>query len=1263
MMKSAVSRISLLLGALSGVCAVEPPSGFLLQPDRVFESAREVRSSVFPDADRVLVDDHVLEVYEKDGSSVLWDDEYSKVLTEKGRRDASTLEMPFDLHYGTSFVYRAEIVKADGRVLPVDVEKHSSVTIDTDQMGSNIYDPNSKTLSFSLPGLEIGDLCHLTTCRITTKARVPGTWSDYTMFEYDTPIIKLEYAVSAPPELPIRHKVLRAPVTNTVNYAEIRQPDGRTLHTWKVSGVPQMFPEPDMPSLHTQVQRLILSTIDDWRTVSHWYWNLCQPALAKTTPEMQAKVDALIAGASLRDEKIRRVFRFVSQEIRYMGITAEDTAPGYEPHEVSLTFNNRYGVCRDKAALLAALLKMAGIPAYPVLIHAGAKMDQEVPIPYFNHAITAVDRPGGGYILMDPTDENTRDLFPAYLCNRSYLVARPEGETLLVSNVYPAEKNLTRITTGGKLDAAGSLLLKTRIMFEGINDNAYRGYFVQQKPEQRRKFLEGLLKSRLSGAEILECTITPDDLQNTEVPLSVSLTCRVPDFPVRGDALDLVPLPWLGTALGYANFVIGQTGLKERRYPMETGITCGTEEQIVLHVGEGVGSVHALPSDVSIDRAGVLFEMTQAVTNGVLSGNLRYLLKTPEFSPAEYLELKKVLEEIEAASRRRPLFSAKDRVTPDQEVLSDMTDTCLLSSREWRTTRTWSKRILTYAGKKKGAELKFNFNPAWQNMELVSAVVSNANGTVHGVSAKEMNVMDGSWVGAAPRYPAGKTLVVNLPGVETGSVITVTTRFTQTNAYFYSQVRAFGGAEPVLSETYRLTCPRDMVPSIQMFHCGGMTFTAETNATSVVRTWHAPVQPAVRAEGQLPPWHFFKPTVYVSFGDWKTLADRLRLAVKAVSGQDGIARRRAKELVKGVDAPRDRILAIRNEVLRTIRPDGPSFLDLPPDSFSPPDRTLIDQYGHPADRAILLVSMLDAVGFDAELVLASSDTSRHPAFSQPSRDVPQLGCFACPLVKVKHKGATFYLNEGDQYDELGASAFDGVPTLTLKGKIEMLAVSEPLKNRDKNTWTIDLDASGAASITVTNWYFGSRVGAFRKQYREMLPEDFRRHHLELVGSVSKSAESVSDLVTESAAYPGFRTFRVKAKNYAVAQNGTLTVLIPEVAGAIFPLRADTRENPLFLEFADDSELLCKIILPFGYTRLQLVPESKHWMLPCGFGSLDFEVQTLTRNDGRIEVNLVRRLERHSGEAPCELYPALLEYNRRFTHPSIRTLVVERADVR
>ena len=78
-----------------------------------------------------------------------------------------------------------------------------------------------------------------------------------------------------------------------------------------------------------------------------------------------------------------------------MGLTMEDTSPGYAPHDVDITFDNRYGVCRDKAGLLVAMLRLAGFKAFPVLIHVGAKLDPEVPQPFFNHAIVAVEEEVG----------------------------------------------------------------------------------------------------------------------------------------------------------------------------------------------------------------------------------------------------------------------------------------------------------------------------------------------------------------------------------------------------------------------------------------------------------------------------------------------------------------------------------------------------------------------------------------------------------------------------------------------------------------------------------------------------------------------------------------------------------------------------------------------------------------------------------------------------------------------------------------------------
>ena len=310
------------------------------------------------------------------------------------------------------------------------------------------------------------------------------------------------------------------------------------------------------------------------------------------------------------------------------------------------------------------------------------------------------------------------------------------------------------------------------------------------------------------------------------------------------------------------------------------------------------------------------------------------------------------------------------------------------------------------------------------------------------------------------------------------------------------------------------------------------------------------------------------------------------------------------------------------------------------------------------DRAILLNEMLDAVGFDPEIVLASDDTTEYPKVSQPRHATPQRHAFTHPLVRVRIKGQAYYLNTGDQYDEPGTSALDHAPCLTLDGDIETLEVPETFRAFPRALTIIDLDEKGTAHIAITNWMTGATVGPFRRRYKEILPEDRRRHYLEMISHVSQSAVATSDLYTDTLSYPGVLAYSVKAENYAVMDGTTLTVMIPGLKGALFGLRGDIRENPLF--FAGNSRTLSEtiILLPTGYTTLPILPKSLTWELPCGLGTFQREVTTTLRSDGRLMLSIAERERRMSGEVQPQLYPALLEYNRLLAHPSSHTLVAE-----
>ena len=354
------------------------PSWKPLDQSLVIKAAKDVTRAKYPNADVVTVDQKSWIKYQKDGTYIEWYECYTKVLTEKGRKSLKTVSSYFTIPYNTTRFTLVEVLKNDGAVAHIDIDKNSRVMIEQAQMKSSIYNPNSKILRVNIPELNLGDIIHCIIFDDYTKARVPGTWSDYVNLEGTDPVKRSEHTIIAPEEKPLQNIALKAEIPGTVAHTK-QTLDGFITYKWIARDVPRAFPEPKMPPLYSQTQRLLVSTTKDWKSISRWYWNLSKPNIEQTTSEMKKTVEHLTKGIPDPHERIRRIFQWVSQEIRYLGLTVEKIAPGYEPHPVNMTFDRRAGVCRDKAALLVAMLRMAGFDAYPVLIMVGPKKISRFP--------------------------------------------------------------------------------------------------------------------------------------------------------------------------------------------------------------------------------------------------------------------------------------------------------------------------------------------------------------------------------------------------------------------------------------------------------------------------------------------------------------------------------------------------------------------------------------------------------------------------------------------------------------------------------------------------------------------------------------------------------------------------------------------------------------------------------------------------------------------------------------------------------------------
>ena len=1202
--------------------------------------ADDVTSAKYPDADSVTVNDIEKVAYNPDGTSETLDECWTKILTEKGRRDESSVTLRYSKRYGAAEILYVGVIGADGKEREVDVSKTTKESTDNSSMSANIYDPLDLKIVCTIPGLKVGDTVHVKTVRKTLKPRCVGKWSDISVMEWSHPIVRATFEVKAPKERPLRNIEIFHPLGNIATNLTVAA-DGSTVHTFTVTNSAQVFPDPSMPPLYTQVQNVRVSTAADWPEISKWYWELCAPHLAKTNAAMLAKVKELRAGAKgsgpeREDAVIRAIYKFVSQEVRYMGLTMEDTSPGYAPHDVDVTFDNRYGVCRDKAGLLVAMLRAAGFRAFPVLIHAGAKLEPSMPQPFFNHAIAAVDRGNFDYVLMDPTNENTKDIFPAYLNDKSYIVARPEGDQLRTSPTPSPDHNTLSAVTRGRLKKDGSMFVESKLRFLGINDTAYRGAFARWKPEDRVKFFDRALKRLVPGAEIVRVEVGPKDMRDTEQPLTAEVAANLPEMLLRGRTQVELNLPTLTKVLGIVNFVLGDTSLEKRKYPLVLDVAPQTDETLVIDLGDALGAAANLPRTTVITN-GCGYWREFKVADGKLTMRRRLNVSKVEFSPAEYVRLRESLKEVEKTERERPVFRVNRLAEANVRYLLDRSETDIVSDREWKREETVVKQVLTYEGKKRSAELKFSYNPAVQSLELAYATVSNRNGRVYSVSAKEQNVMDCGWAASAPRYPASRMLIVNLPSVEIGSVISYKVVHSVTNAAapFYAAY-SFDFHEPVDRRFVRVD---DWTRDVR----------------NPRRLIDEPNQPAAC---------FWRDQVIVTRNDFAKAAEALRPAAD-VPALDPAA----------LGVPSDSILAVRNWMAKYVRIAGPGLYELPVGlQLTAPETVLKERYATRLDYVRTLAALLRGAGYEADVVFVALDADDPvEARNRIKYEKPNVRAFSAALCRVRIREGGFlwfggetkeyFLGTENEYAPLEASAYAGCdyfdPDAGAFGVVTVPDAAFLPRSEERSVYLVR--ENGGVDLQVENRTYGAGVGAFRKNYAEMLPEDRSRHYQELLGGVSRAATATKELETDVASYPALRRFECFVPNYAVVSGDSITLQLPPLASSLPSFTGKARETPFEVAAAEPEVETVTVRFPEGYVEAECLPESFAFANPKNPGEvwLKCEVSSEVR-DGALEVKVVRTsFKRPYSWYEPEFVELIRDFYRRANSRASRTVVAKR----
>jgi hypothetical protein len=631
--KTAGLLCAVLLLMLSSAPAWPGAYGFL----------KKVNRESYPFAHCVLAMEQEQIKVERDGTSLDRDEVFITVLDQKGKRNQQVQHFYLNKNYSRLDVKKMEVIKPDGAIKSVDLQKNTSLTAPASASKMNIYDPNQKVMNIFIPGLAPGDTIHYIVEVDSFKPMIKDHFFGRNILQQTFPVRSIRFSVTLPAEKTLHHMIMARCRDASVWFLKDSSA-GNVRYSWTFEHIPALVPEPFMPKASRVAMRLLFSTLPSWKDVSIWYYNLVEPKL-KVNEAISQKVRSLIQGKKTEREKLEALFFFVARKIRYLGIIEEANRPGFEPHDVSLTFERKYGVCRDKAALLVAMLREAGFRAAPVIMSAGSKLDPEIAIPYFNHAIAAVvDQAGNPRAYMDPTSETSKQFLPDYEQDSSCLPAVKQGSRLLLTPVKPPGSNLFLMSIEEHLEAEG-LKGTLEATARGFSDTVFRSILMRKSRDDQEKFLRVFLLKKQPRLKIMSVSWT-DPADNSR---NFSFKCRFQLPGAMKASGALFPFSSTGSLGLMDGLVLNRASMIGRTYPLKTDYSFETRVMEKITIDIPYCSME-LPDSVNIDDSYLKYRRSYSVLRDGIAVEHLLSIKKLEIPPDEYRNLLEV-QAILSASR------------------------------------------------------------------------------------------------------------------------------------------------------------------------------------------------------------------------------------------------------------------------------------------------------------------------------------------------------------------------------------------------------------------------------------------------------------------------------------------------------------------------------------------------------------------------------------------------------------------------------------
>lgn len=307
-----------------------------------------------------------------------------RVTNQSGLEEAGRLEFVFDPEEDEFRIYSVKVIRDGMEIDRLDPGAFKVVQREP-ELSDGVTD-GDLTFYYEIPDIRVGDIVDYEIGWNVESKIWPGEYFDDFSVEWSVPVALSRTKLILP-----SGKSLTIANKGTPPEPEKSESDAQKAYQWLRRNPPVVQAENETPETFATWSSVSVSTIASWREVAE--------TLVRPYDEAATLTDAL-AAEIVPDEgsleaRITAAVRYVQDEIRYV---ADETGVGsHLPRSPETVVRRGWGDCKDKAALLVAILRRLGVEAYVALTDndSGRALPQSAPSPFaFDHAIVVAVHDG-----------------------------------------------------------------------------------------------------------------------------------------------------------------------------------------------------------------------------------------------------------------------------------------------------------------------------------------------------------------------------------------------------------------------------------------------------------------------------------------------------------------------------------------------------------------------------------------------------------------------------------------------------------------------------------------------------------------------------------------------------------------------------------------------------------------------------------------------------------------------------------------------------